>query len=296
MKDEIYQLFTDLFTDDDGYLYQWGTDGLDTFNSVSQMSPAEVRSFICPTIRIDSARSQLVLSFRFGFQAKRPAAWRNSEKTKLTLERYQATVSISNSNTTSRNLVIAGYLLLKAPMTTHRGRYLQSLRLILPENTPPFDILLHRRTPLDQQINHLVIQCGHRHVHPLSQALLPILNGENSAVYIPRYALSDMTTAAALDLFVTYETYIRDLRTHPLSPVLYNLDSLRVEHDAQGNKIERTTRAWAKTTMSSDGTSSARCDVVNGGYEQKAYLAFPSEHKAAVVKAFEVYRRSLFAF
>ena len=38
--------------------------------------------------------------------------------------------------------MVAGYILLEAPMTTHRLRYLQSLRQILPPNTPPSGILL----------------------------------------------------------------------------------------------------------------------------------------------------------
>ena len=68
-------------------------------------------------------------------------------------------------------------------MTMHRIRYLQALRMRLPASTPPFDILLHKRTPLDQQINHhLVVQCDENHTHALSQILLTALTGNCSPI------------------------------------------------------------------------------------------------------------------
>jgi hypothetical protein len=107
---------------------------------------------------------------------------------------------------------MAGYILLKAPMTTHRIRYLQALRRRLPYSTPHFDILLHRRTPLDQQINHLVVQCGENHVHALSQILLTALTGHCSPVYIPRYAFADMTIKQVTKLFETHDQFIESLK------------------------------------------------------------------------------------
>jgi hypothetical protein len=95
-------------------------------------------------------------------------------------------------------------------MTTHRIRYLQALRRKLPANTPPFDILLHKRTSLDQQINHLVVQCGENHVHPLSQILLGSLTGNGSPIYIPIFAFADMTTEQAIKL---------STRTMPISRI-----------------------------------------------------------------------------
>jgi hypothetical protein len=193
LPSSIYSLLNDLFSDDDGFLYHWGTEGLESYNSISNMTPQEVRSFISPSVTLMPLQSMMIIPIRFGFTSKTPSAWRNLETTKATLDKYNATVSFSNSKSTSGKLVIAGYILLKAPMTTHRLRYLQFLRSTLPDSTPGFDILLHRRTPVDQEINHLVIQCGEKHVHPISQVLIANLTGDRSPVYIPRFTFVDMT-------------------------------------------------------------------------------------------------------
>ena len=193
-------------------------------------------------------------------------------------------------------MVIAGYILLKAPRTTHRVRYLQSLRSKLSDTTPAFDILFHRRTPMEQEINHLVVQCGENHVHPLSQALLTILDGSGAGVYIPRFAFASMSTEKAIKLFENHDSYIKALRFIPLSPLINNLDTLRVEHFPDGTTMERTVRDWASTILSTDGTEPVHCDVVNGGYDQKSYLLMAPQHEVAVKVAFEEYRRRVFSF
>ena len=48
----------------------------------------------------------------------------------------------------------------------------------LPENTPYFDIIRLSKTPLDQTIPHLAVQCGEKHVTPLCQALVEPLDWE----------------------------------------------------------------------------------------------------------------------
>lgn len=293
---QIYELLNELFCDDDGLLYKWGRDDLDQFNSISKMTPDEVRSFISPSITLIPTQSLVIIPIRFGFSGMTPSAWRNKGATKSILEREEVTVSFSNSKTTSGKLMIGGYILLKAPMTTHRIRYLQSLRSILPDTTPHFDIILHRMTPLGQKINHLVVQCGEKHVHPLSQALLNVLTGYRSPVYIPRFAFADMSPAQATKLFETHDQYIKALRSISLFPMLTNLDTLRTEHFPDGNTLVRSTRDWATSIMSSDGTESAKCDVVNGGIDQKAYLLFPPQFEAAAQTAFEDYRRRIFPF
>ncbi|KAI2499782.1 hypothetical protein MHU86_14725 [Fragilaria crotonensis] len=292
----IYDLLNELFSDDDGLLYKWGRDDLDHFNSISKMTPEEVRAFISPTIAIIPSQSLVIIPIRFGFSGMTPSHWRNKNVTKMTLDRLNLTLSTSNSKTTSGKLVVCGYILLKAPMTTHRIRYLQSLRSVLPETTPHFDILLHRTTPLGQKINHLVVQCGEKHVHPLSQALLTVLTGYRSPVYIPRFAFADMSTEQATKLFETHDQYIKALRSISLFPMLTNLDTLRTEHFPDGNTLVRSTRDWATSIMSIDGTESAKCDVVNGGLDQKAYLLFPPQFEEAARLAFEEYRRRIFPF
>ena len=296
LTSRIYELIDGMFSDDDGLLYKWGKDDLNHFNSISQMTPAEVRAFISPSITILPTQSTIIVPLRFGFSGKTPSAWRNKNSTKMFLESQNVTLSISNSKTTSGRLVIAGYILLKAPMTTHRIRYLQYLRCKLPETTPHFDILLHRKTPLEQNINHLVIQCGEKHVHPLSQALLTVLTGYRSPVYIPRFAFADMSPDQAIKLFETHDQYIKSLRSISLFPMPTNLDTLRTEHFPDGNTLERSTREWATGIMSIDGTESAKCDVVNGGLDQKAYLLVSPKFEEAARHALEEYRRRIFPF
>ena len=161
MKKQIYDLLAELFTDDDGYFYKWDNDNLDTYAHISALSPDELRSFLSHTLQYSPSQRIATIPFRYGFAGKTPTKWRNADSTKQTLENKKATVSFSNVKTTSGKLVIAGYILLKAPNTTHRGRYQQSLIKLLPDDTPPFDILLHKRFN-GQQIHHLAVQCGEK--------------------------------------------------------------------------------------------------------------------------------------
>ena len=103
MNEETYSLISKLFTDEDGHLYQWGTAGVDNFNTISRMTPAEVRSFISPSISIIPEQSMIIIPIQFGFSSPTPATWRNKTSTKATLDRRSVTVSISNSTSTSGN-------------------------------------------------------------------------------------------------------------------------------------------------------------------------------------------------
>ncbi|KAI2501871.1 hypothetical protein MHU86_12563 [Fragilaria crotonensis] len=297
LSKSIYDFLNDLFSDDDGLLYHWGTEGLERYNLISNMTPQEVRSFISPSVTLMPSQSMMIIPIRFGFTSNTPSTWRNQDTTKAVLDKYKVTVSFSNSKSTSGKLVIAGYVLLKAPMTTHRLRYLQFLRSTLPDSTPGFDILLHRRTPLDQEINHLAIQCGEKHVHPICQVLIANLTGDRSPVYIPRFAFADMTKEQAGKLFETHDTYIKSLKGIPLFPMFANLDTIRTEYQDDGTTIERTIREWSKTITLSDGKTYIPCDVVNGGYDQKAYLLVPPQYEQhAAIEALETYRRKVFPF
>ena len=294
MKEAIYKLLKELFRDEDGHLYNWTDEGEATYNVISKMTSSEVRQFLCPSLTISPSQSMAIIPLRFGFTEQTPSKWRNSEATKSILEQHNATASISNSTSTSGNLVISGYILTKAPMTTHRLRYLQSLRKQLPDTTPPFDILLHKRSPTDLLIPHLVVQCGEKHVHALSEALMTILTGGSSAVFIPRSAFDQMSKEDAVALFQTHDTYVKALQWISLSPLIFNLDRPRTEHLPDGSKIERTTREWARSIM--NGSTSAKCDVVNGRTDQKAYLLFPPESGDVVYIALQEYRQSLYPF
>ncbi|KAI2489319.1 hypothetical protein MHU86_25270 [Fragilaria crotonensis] len=170
----ILELLAAIFSEDDGYIYRWSRDELLDPKVIEDMSVSQLRSYM-PTITILPSQSLVIFALRFGFRNLNPTAWKNKSITKEILKDFQATVSFSNSISTSGKLVIAGYILLKSPNLTHRIRYNQSIRSKLPDTTPGFDILLHRRTPTEQQIDHLAVQCGENHVHPLSSALVESL-------------------------------------------------------------------------------------------------------------------------
>ena len=296
MKEEIFTFLSEILTEDDGSLYSWNHSDTDPPSIISKMTPQQVRQYISPSVSIMPSLSKVVVPIRFGFAGQTPSNWRNTERVKAAIEKYKATVSFSNSATTSGKLVVAGYILLKAPMTTHRLRYLQSLRKALPENTPPFDILLHKRTPTEQLMPHLVAQCGESHVHSLSEALATILTGIQSALYIPRFVFERMSGDEASTLFASHDSYVKALNWLPLSPLLSNLDRVRKEHYADGTVKERTTRDWAKSIHTLDGSEYAQCDVVNGGTDRLCYLLFPPKDKEAATEALEEYRRRLYPF
>jgi hypothetical protein len=204
----IHLLLNDIFHDEDGLLYRWADEGMENYNTISKMTPEEVRSYIAPALSVLHSQSQLVIPLRFGFTGKPSFIWKNQSRVQEALVRNKVTALFSNSKSTSGDPVILGYILLEAPRTTHRNRFLQSLRSKFPDTTPFFDIYFHRRTPFAQDINHLVVQCGKNHVHSLSQILLSELDGSGAGVYDPRFAFAKMTTAEATTLFEKHDSYI----------------------------------------------------------------------------------------
>ena len=75
-----------------------------------------------------------------------------------------------------------------------------------------------------------------------------------------------------------------------------NLDRVRKDHNTDGTVIERTTREWARSIKTLDGSAYAQCDVVNGGDDQRCYLLFPPKDKEAAQQALDAYRRRLYPF
>ena len=160
---------------------------------------------------------------------------------KTALREHHLGLTISNSTCSSGRLVIAGYILFKAPNTTHRVRYLQSIRNHLPDNTPFFDILLYRRTPMDDANHHLAV-CGESHVSTLTSALSAYLTGKGTAFFLPRIAFAKLTQTQIQKCFDMHKTYIRSLRPIQLSPSIFNLDAPQEEHAPDGTVTQRTTR------------------------------------------------------
>ena len=141
-----------LFEDTDGVLYRWESKDLVVSNAVFVIPTSDLRDYISLNVLNLSATKQRIFGIRYGFAHQSPIQWRATDGTQATVKEYGVWFTFSYSTTCdSGRLVTAGYILLKAPNSTHRLRYLQSLRNALPGNTPFFDILLHRRTPAEKK-------------------------------------------------------------------------------------------------------------------------------------------------
>ena len=287
---EAHELMAELFTDEDCSLYRWESTDLTQSNVMSELSPGELREFLSPNITFITSTSQIIFGARVCFAAKTPSQWKNKERTRMTLKANQVSIHISNSSTKSGKIVTAGYILLKAARTTHRTRFLQSLRLKLPSEAPFFDILQFQRTPMEQKITHLVVQCGENHVSPLSKALSEILTGHNSSLYLPRIALAKLSPAQISSYFEMQDKYSKSLKSLALFPTLTNLDKPRKEYYEDGSIVERSTRDWATTIFLGQTDMSARSEVVNGGFDHKAYLLVPTQHFAVAQEHLRQYR------
>ncbi len=288
----IHEFLATVFHEKDGHIYRWTRDDLTEPRAIEDMSQHQLRTYM-PEIALVPSKSIVVFNIRFDFQNLNPTIWRNKPLTKEIFDNFKVKATISNSKSTSGKLVVAGYILLKSPNHTHRVRYTQSLRSKLPKETPGFDLLLHRRTSLDQKIDHLVVQCGENHVHPLSNAILNLLDGKSAGVYVPRFAFASMSPEEVKGIFAKHDNYVKSQKLIMLSPFIANLDTIRTEQGP--NKKVRSTREWATSLMTTDGTN-IKCDVVNGGFDQRAYLLVPQQYEQIALTELEQYKSRIFPF
>ena len=247
------------------------------------MDDSELREYLSPQITYLASTGMYVFGLRFGFTKSNPTEWQSLEQTKDAMRRHKVWVTVSNSSCHGGKLVYAGYLLMKAPNSTHKVRYLPSLRNRLPANTPFFDIVLLKTTPLEQSIQHLAVQCGENHVAPLTKSLSMILNGPGGAVFLPRLVLGSLQSDQIRQYFETHDNYLKSLRSITLSPLVTNLDNIRKEIFPNGEIIEKSTREWATQLTVSSGAS-ARCDVVNGGKDRITRLLVPGPLYSVVLE------------
>jgi hypothetical protein len=279
---EALRMLQDLFQDAHGVLYRWESQDLSRWIQLSTLTPGELRDFISPSITYVQSRKMFVFGVRFGFSSKHPISWQHQASTKQAMRDHKVWTTISNSSCLSGKLVTAGFILMKAPNTTHRIRYLQSLRNKLPDNTPFFDITLLKKTPLDQPIHHLAVQCGEHHVAPLTKALSGVMTGANCAVFLPRIVLGNLSSDQLTKYFKAHADYVKSLRPISLAPFVTNLDTVREELHSNGEVLKRTTRDWATSITVPSTGASARCDIVNGGPDQTATLLVPRHVYAEV--------------
>ncbi|KAI2499362.1 hypothetical protein MHU86_15144 [Fragilaria crotonensis] len=66
----IHSLLNEIFRDEDGLLYLWKDEGTENYNSLSKMTPEEVRSYIAPSISVLPSQSQIIIALHVhGYQA-----------------------------------------------------------------------------------------------------------------------------------------------------------------------------------------------------------------------------------
>ena len=287
----IHKLMQHIFKDTDGYFYRWESSDLLQSQTISQMTPTQFRDYVTPVITFVHSRNLLIFGARFSFNTS-PAKWRSAEKVEI-LKEANLNVSVSNSISTSGKLVIAGYILLKAPNSTHRHRYVQHLMRHLPQATPYFDVVRLSKTPQDQVIPHLAIQCGEQHVTPLCQALSNYLTGENRALFIPRYALRTMTEEKITQRFEFHKHWCRTSVQIQLSPTVAHIDQPRREYYPNGKIEVRSAREWAETLFLEDGSSSY-CDIVNGTSDRKTILHVPRHYHDIAKAQWFAYKKRLY--
>lgn len=217
--------------------------------------------------------------------------WLNNPETKRNFEHHHVELSLSNASSDSGNITTAGYIFFKHPTLTHRFFYLKELRRKLPPATPFFDISLMRKTPTGKTAPHLTVKCGENHVGALTEILSTYLNGKDTSVFLGRLLLSKMDTSEVDAIFQTHVDFVTTLRCLSLSPVVQNIDRVRTEYRQEGN-ILRTARLWAKTLIDEEGNS-LKCDVENGGDNQRAQLLVPVSNLNMARKALIDYKESI---
>ena len=282
LSSAIGDLMKALFADSDGMIYPWQSDDTSGSDYVSNLTGDQLRALVTPNVTYIRSSSLLIFGVRYGF-TDNPITWQSASSTKENFQKSNVSVLISNSKSTSGKIVTAGYILLKSSNSTSTHRYTQFLRSKLPDASPFFDITRFKRTPMDQSIPHLAIQCGESHVTTLCQALSTVLKGKGMALFLPRYAFSAMSTDQITTHFAHHDAWAKSLISINLSPLVFHLDQSRIEYFPDGSTIERSTREWASTLCLPNGKS-ALCDVVNGTKDRKALLLVP-KHYADLARA-----------
>ena len=287
-----HKMLQELFLTDSGVAYRWESQDLATWRSFQEMEECEVREYISPHITYFAPTRTYIFGVRYGFTTRNHMEWQSSDSTKAAMRSHHVWATTSNSSCHGGKLVHAGFILMKAPQTTHKVRYLQSLRNRLPENTPFFDIVLHKTTPVQQNIHHLVVQCGENHVAPLTKSLSTVLHGNGGAIFLPRVALGSFSSDQVAKYFQTHDNYVKSLRSVTISPMVTNLDTIRTEYYPTGEVVNRTTRDWATAVTLSTGTN-ARCDIVNGGKDRLVSLLVPRHYYQEVLTEVAKYKLRL---
>jgi hypothetical protein len=265
-----------------------------TISTVNDINKFNVRKCLWPSISPAYLQRTFFFGMRVCFSDIPPQRWLSEAKTKPNLKEHKIRLSVSNSACDSEKLITAGFTFLKHPSMTHRHRYLQSLRSELPESTPHFEILMHRKTPDDEVVPHLAVRCGEKHILGLTEILSSHLCGVKRSICWQTCVSGNGSRNGETALCDSEAIYcITDQNSY--IPLMMNVDRNQQEHTPNGNVIERSMRQWAETLTDDKGVS-MQCNVENGGNDRNAYLLAPRHHSEAVKISYREYRERVHPF
>ncbi|KAI2494803.1 hypothetical protein MHU86_19698 [Fragilaria crotonensis] len=185
---EIHAMLSITFMEADGCFYMWDSAELVHPKRVHELTVSDLDEYLEPQITKVHTKQLIVFAVRFAFN-ENPISWRNSTHVQSAMKLNNLKIHESNVTPKAGIPVVAGYILLKHSTMTLRHKYTQFLRSRMVDTLPYFDIRLHRKTPTDKSIAHLVAYCGEKQVAELCQGLSKILNGHQTAVFLPKGAV-----------------------------------------------------------------------------------------------------------
>jgi hypothetical protein len=261
---------------------------------LDKVPPDKLKHYLSPKISTLQSTKTFIFGIRLCAPDNHHNQWISQPATRELLNELKLEVTVSNSKSSSGNVVTAGYILMKHPVYTHRYFYLLSLRKALPNNTPFFDLATHKRTPHGENILHLVVKCGENHITGLSEILSAHLDGyqRNTALFVASQAVKSMTQEEIANMFQTHTQFIDSIQRLALYPKIVNIDRNRTERYEDATDIFRSTRDWASSLRTPAG-SPLRCDAENGGPDRRAYLLVPTPHLDEVKHEFQKYLHAL---
>ena len=258
---------------------KWGEQHTPDNNApLATITSETIRQYLSPNISVLKSNKTFIFGIRLCAPDNHLSAWITRANTRELLQTHHMEITISNSKSSSGNVITAGYILMKHPIYTQRYFFLLSLRKALPPNTPFFDLAIHRRTPHGETTAHIVVKCGENHITGLSEILSNYLDGQknNTALFVASQAVKSMTQEEIGKMFDAHRQYVDDIQRLTLYPKVINIDRERPKQQGS-NTITRSTRQWAQTLKTDQGKS-LRCDVENGGADRRAYLLVVSQH------------------
>jgi hypothetical protein len=208
------------------------------------LNPDNLADFISPKIAEIDSKETFVFGIRVSMcSGGSPGPWINNQATQAALFNHRMDVSISNATSDSGDVVIAGYIFLKDPTTTHRVHFTSFLRQQLP-HLPFFDIGIHKRSPQGVEVSHLVVRCGEKVADQLSANMSTYLNGiQSTPLYLSRVHMMNTSPDEVSGIFDVHSRYLTKLHRLKLSPHIINIDRIRTEQATNATPaVDRSTR------------------------------------------------------